>query len=129
MVRRDYYFIKKKQFKYLDLENLIEELEALGRSNFNKVKSLLRQVIIHLLLLQYWSEEYDRNYRHWQGEIATFRFDLNNNLTTNFKNKLARELETIYESAVKFVQIKTNLKNFPEYCPYTLEEILDENYY
>ena len=31
--------LKEKRFKELDLENLIEELEALGRSDFNKVKS------------------------------------------------------------------------------------------
>lgn len=47
----------------LDIDNLIEELESLGKRDFNKVRSLLRQIIIHILLLEYWTEEYERNHR------------------------------------------------------------------
>lgn len=43
--------LKIKDFKNLDIDSLIEELEGLGRSEFNKVRSLSRQIIIHLLLL------------------------------------------------------------------------------
>jgi len=62
---------KQKQFNQLDLENLIEELTSLGKRDLAKAKSLLRQIIIHLLLLQYWQVEYERNYRHWIGEVKT----------------------------------------------------------
>ena len=68
--------LKTYNLNDLDTENLIEELESLGRRDFNKVRSLLRQIIVHLLLLEYWSEEYDRNHRHWRGEIVAFRDDL-----------------------------------------------------
>ncbi|MFN9555727.1 MAG: DUF29 domain-containing protein, partial [Dolichospermum sp.] len=46
--------LKAKNLENLDLENLIEELESLGRNDLNKVRSLLRQIIIHILLLEYW---------------------------------------------------------------------------
>jgi len=120
--------LKQKQFSQLDLENLIEELINLGKRDLAKVKSLLRQIIIHILLLQYWQIEYERNYRHWLGEIKTFRYDLNNHLTTNLRNKLQDDLENIYQSAVDFVQVKTDLMIFPEKCPYTLAQLLDDNY-
>jgi len=120
--------LKQRQFNQLDLENLIEELISLGKRDLAKVKSILRQIIIHLLLLQYWQVEYERNYRHWIGEIKTFRYDLNNHLTTNLINKLQDDLENIYQSAVDFVQIKTNLTIFPEKCLYTLVQLLDEKY-
>jgi hypothetical protein len=120
--------LKQKQFNQLDLENLIEELISFGKRDLAKAKSLLRQIIIHILLLQYWQAEYDRNYRHWLGEIKTFRYDLNNHLTTNLTNKLQDDLENIYQSAVDFVQVKTDLKIFPEKCPYTLTQLLDDNY-
>jgi hypothetical protein len=120
--------LKQRQFNQLDLENLIEELINLGKRDLAKAKSLLRQIIIHLLLLQYWQAEYERNYRHWIGEIKTFRYDLNNHLTTNLMNKLQDDFENIYQSAVDFVQIKTNLTIFPEKCPYALAQLLDENY-
>ncbi|MEH2371529.1 DUF29 domain-containing protein [Nostoc sp.] len=120
--------LKQKQFNKLDLENLIEELISLGKRDLAKAKSLLRQIIIHILLLQYWQIEYERNYRHWIGEIKTFRYDLNNHLTANLTKKLQDDLENIYQSAVNFVKIKTDLTIFLEKCPYTLVELLDENY-
>ncbi|MCC5656526.1 DUF29 domain-containing protein [Nostoc sp. XA010] len=120
--------LKQKQFNQLDLENLIEELISLGKRDLAKAKSLLRQIIIHILLLQYWQVEYERNSRHWIGEIKTFRYDLNNHLTTNLINKLQDDLENIYQSAVDFVKIKTDLTIFLEKCPYTLVELLDDNY-
>ncbi|MFM7367518.1 MAG: DUF29 domain-containing protein, partial [Sphaerospermopsis kisseleviana] len=88
--------LKAKDLDNLDWDNLIEELESLGRNNFNKVRSLLRQIIIHILLLQYWEKEYDRNYRHWRGEIIAFRDDLNNSLTKTLRNKLCDELDRTY---------------------------------
>ncbi|MBE8988943.1 DUF29 domain-containing protein [Nostoc sp. LEGE 12450] len=120
--------LKQKQFHQLDVENLIEELISLGKRDLAKAKSLLRQIIIHILLLQYWHVEYERNHRHWIGEIKTFRYDLNNHLTTNLINKLQDDLENIYQSAVDFVKIKTDLNIFLEKCPYTLVQLLDENY-
>jgi len=120
--------LKQKQFNQLDLENLIEELTSFGKRDLAKAKSLLRQIIIHLLLLQYWQVEYERNYRHWIGEVKTFRYDLNNHLTTNLRNKLEDDLENIYQSAVDFVKVKTDLNILPEKCPYTLGQLLDDDY-
>jgi glycosylphosphatidylinositol transamidase (GPIT) subunit GPI8 len=117
--------LKQKKFNELDLENLIEELESMGKRDLNKAKSLLRQIIIHFLLIQYWQLESERNYHHWRGEIKTFRYDLNNHLTTNLKNKLQEDLINIYQSAIDFVQEKTEFSvNFPQECPYTLEQLL-----
>ncbi|MFM2063080.1 MAG: hypothetical protein RLZZ507_2750 [Cyanobacteriota bacterium] len=123
--------LKTKNLENLDIDNLIEELESLGRNDVNKVRSLLKQIIIHILLLEYWQEEYERNYRHWQGEIIAFRDDLNNSLTTTLKNKLSQELDNIYNVAVKIFSTKTGLsKNvFPPSCPYALEQLLDDNWY
>jgi len=123
--------LKDNDFDGLDLENLIEALEELGRSSFNKVRSLLRQIIIHLLLLEYWQEEYELNHRHWMGEITTFRDDLNSNLTTTLNHKLNQELESVYNVARKVVVQKTGLekRRFPDCCPYSLEQLLDDDWY
>ncbi|MFM2062313.1 MAG: hypothetical protein RLZZ507_1983 [Cyanobacteriota bacterium] len=122
--------LKEKRFQDLDLNNLIEELEALGKRDKNAVASLLEQIIRHLLLLQYWIEEYDMNGNHWQTEIIGFRNQLERLLTNNLQNYLNSELEKIYRSALKYVKQKTRFKiDFPEFCPYSLEQILDENYF
>ncbi|MGL6343514.1 MAG: DUF29 domain-containing protein, partial [Waterburya sp.] len=45
--------LKAKNFDQLDLENLIEEIESLGRSEHNKLISSLRLIYQHLLKWQY----------------------------------------------------------------------------
>ena len=93
-------YLEAGQFDLLDAQHLIEELEDLGKRDKNRVESFLRQIIIHLLLLQYWTTEYEYNYRHWQGEIATFRVQLNRSLTTNLKQHLLDNREEIYQESI-----------------------------
>ena len=121
--------LKKRQFENLDLENLIEELTDLGSEKKNAVVSLLEQVIRHLLLLAYWTIERENNQTHWESEIVSFRTQLRRRLTTNLRNHLAKELPSIYRDALIYVRTKTSFKvDFPENCPYSLEQLLDINY-
>ncbi len=121
--------LKEKKFKELDLENLIEELDDLGSEKKHKVESFLQQIIRHLLLLQYWESEHDRNYRHWRAEIFSFRTQINERMTTNFHNYLSQNLTKIYKKARKYVTEKSGLNNLPQQCPYTLEQLLDEDWF
>ena len=122
--------LKENHLEQLDIENLIEELEGLSKRDKNRVESFLRQIIIHLLLLQYWTTEYDYNCRHWQGEIATFRVQLNRSLTTNLEQYLLENMGDIYQDSVFIVNQKTglSLQIFPSICPYSLEQLLDKNW-
>ena len=118
--------LKNRQFEALDLDNLIEELEDLGSEKRNAVVSLLDQVIRHLLLLEYWESEVTNNRIHWQGEIYNFRLQLQDKMTKTLYNHLVYKLDSIYGRALKAVNIKTQkLVDFPEKCPYSLEELLD----
>ncbi|MDY7005307.1 MAG: DUF29 domain-containing protein [Cyanobacteriota bacterium] len=120
--------LKNRQLTQLDYENLIEELEALGRNEKNAVESFLEQIMRHLLLYQYWQTEFSKNANHWEAEIVNFRTQLKRRLTTNLRNHLDTELLSIYQDAVKFVKAKTKLDSFPIECPYNLEQLLDENW-
>ena len=121
--------LKNRQLQLLDIENLIEELEDLGNEKKNAVASLLEQIIRHLLLLQYLTSELEYNQVHWQGEIYNFRVQLRRKLTTNLRNYLDAELDTLYKDALGFVKIKTkNSVNCPPDCPYSLSQLLDINW-
>ncbi|MGK7957094.1 MAG: DUF29 domain-containing protein [Crocosphaera sp.] len=121
--------LKNHQFEALDIDNLIEELEDLRSEKRNAVVSLLEQVIRHLLLLEYWTTEKERNLGHWEAEITGFRTQLRRKLTTNLRNYLRDELPSIYQDGLSYVQRKTRFNvDFPEVCPYTLEELLNMNY-
>lgn len=119
--------LKEKRLDDLDLENLIEELENLSKRERNRVSSFLEQIIRHLLLLQYWTEEHQRNQNHWRAEIQSFRTQSRKYLTTNLKNHLDNELDIIYQDALEYVRQKTGFSvDFPEQCPYSLKQLLDK---
>ena len=123
--------LKNYQLDQIDVEHLIEELESLSRRDKAKVASLLQQIMIHLLMLQYWQQEYQYNKNHWQAEILTFRDQLNRLLTTNLNNYLLNELQNLYQNANKVTakKMQENISLFPSQCPYTLEQLLDENWW
>jgi predicted unusual protein kinase regulating ubiquinone biosynthesis (AarF/ABC1/UbiB family) len=122
--------LKEHKLEELDLENLIEELENLGRRDKAKVASLLEQIIRHLLLLEYWQEEAQYNSGHWKAEIRSFRNQLKRNLTTNLYQYLESEFSSIYKDALGYVIDKTEgkLDSLPQNCNYSLEQLLDLNY-
>ena len=121
--------LKAKNFEALDLENLLEELEDLGNEKKFRVAGFLQQIIRHCLLLQFWISEREYNQAHWRSEIINFKDELNTYLTTNLRNYLEHNLATIYEKALRYLRQKTDNKvNFPDTCPYSLEELLAPNW-
>jgi len=58
----------------IDVENLAEEVETLGRSERRAVTSLMRQIVHHLLKLEMLPRGSARD--HWQAEVRLFRDDL-----------------------------------------------------
>ncbi|HEY9296260.1 MAG TPA: DUF29 domain-containing protein [Phormidium sp.] len=122
--------LKNRQLDSLDLENLIEELEELSRRDKSEVSSLLKQIIIHLLLLEYWTNERELNANHWRSEIYGFRDQLDETLTTTLRNYLEENLDSIYKRALGRVQQKTgNTVKFPLECLYSFEQVLDLNWF
>lgn len=120
--------LKNRQFYTLDLENLIEELEYLSGSIKSTVFSKLRNIVIHLLLLQYWESERDYNANGWRAEISNWRDELDRELTTNLRKYLEENLDLVYERALRNVKKKTNnTVNFPQTRPsdYNLENLLN----
>jgi hypothetical protein len=122
--------LKENRLAELDIKHLIEELEELSKRDKNRVESFLRQIIIYLLLWQYRSEEFALNHRHWQGEIANFRIQLNRYLTTNLQKYLLENQEAIYQDAVFIVVQKTEMSSniFPVNCLYSLEQLLNKHW-
>ncbi len=120
--------LKSRQLGDIDYDNLIEELEELAKTEKRRVRSLLEQIIRHLLLYQNWYIEKPRNDNHWAAEIISFRNQINEELTTNLRNHLAENINLIYSNALDYVKTKTELTNLPKICPYTLDQILDKNW-
>ena len=121
--------LKNNRLEELDLEHLIEELEELSRRDKLTVESFLEQIIRHLLLYQYWTEQNDYNSNHWKAEIMSFRTQINEYLSQNLRNHLLTNQSKVYEKALKYVNQKTGYKiTFPKECPYSLEQLLEKNW-
>jgi Domain of unknown function DUF29 len=54
----------------LDIENVAEEIESVGRSELASLKSYIRLIFVHLIKLVV--ETDSSSVGHWRGQIAAF---------------------------------------------------------
>ena len=121
--------LKAGSLNQLDWENLIEEIENLGRSEKRAVASFLKQLLKHLLLYNYWQKEREWSGRGWLEEISNFRFELSQYLDSKtLRNYAEQELTTIYCRARKEATLKSAIDDLPTDCPYSLEQILNDEF-
>lgn len=126
-------YLENKDFDAIDLENLIEEVWDLSRREKKKLKSLLRNLLEHLLKLKYWEFEIIQNQGHWKGEIRTFRKQIKDELenSPSLKRYLLEILDECYQDAREIVSDKSQLSinTFSETLIGTMEQILNENWF
>ncbi|MCL1463147.1 DUF29 domain-containing protein [Argonema galeatum] len=119
------------QFYVVDIDNLIEELESMGRSEKRAIKSLLIRLLEHLLKLKYWDAERERNEGHWKGEIRTFRREIKDRLkdSPSLKPYILEIFDECYEEARAEAsdRSKLSLHTFPVTPIGSLEQILELN--
>ena len=124
--------LKEHRFNELDLENLLEEIETMGRSEKRELEGRLTRIIEHLLKLSYWQAEKDYNARGWRGTVIEQRRQLQRLLKDSPSLKrLLREIctdcyQAAREDTLKKYQLPAEI--FPDKIPFTLEEILNPNY-
>lgn len=122
--------LRDRDFKHLDIDNLIEEIEALVRGEKSSVEQFAYLIMLHLLLIEYWYEQSEWNRNHWEAEITGFRLQLNNKLTTNLRKHLAQRLDFLYgkayQAAVKKTKSSINGDRFPQERKYSLEDIIED---
>jgi len=122
--------LRAEEFEAVDWHNLIEEIEALGRSETHKVESRLIILLMHLLK---WEYQPERRSRSWQNTIAEQRDRLDRLLRKNptLRARLPEILEFVYPYAVKKALRETGLlaSPFPQACPYTLQQLLDDTFF
>jgi hypothetical protein len=140
LYRQDFYLwlkttinqVKERDFDKIDWENLLEELDDLGREQEHKLESRLLVLFEHLLKLAYWETEREYNTRGWKGTIREQRKQLIRLLKKNpsLKPYFAKVFEEIYLDARDITIDKTGLSPdiFPQKSLVTIEQALDENW-
>ncbi|WP_354635957.1 DUF29 domain-containing protein [Planktothricoides raciborskii] len=121
--------LKEGNFAEIDLENLLEELESMGRSDKNALKSNLRILLMHLLKYKYQHEKLTNS---WNYTIREHRIRLEDTFKTS--PSLYRFFEDIfnesYQDARELAAAETGLsiQIFPPESPFTKEEVLNPEF-
>lgn len=122
--------LRNQQWNQIDLVNLVEEIESLGKQQRQELRNSLSILIGHLLKWEYQSEKRSRS---WLATIRVQRIDIYDLLAENpsLKPYLEEALQKAYKKAVELAVGETDLpsKTFPSQCPYHFSEILDERFY
>ncbi len=110
----------------VDWEHVVEEIEDVGLSQLNAVRSYLRVTLVHLLKLHAWPDSLSVN--HWREEIATFQADAAQRFTDLMRHRI--DLEVLYARAVRQVEDAGYdgpvSGSWPSECPFLLDQLLNE---
>ncbi|MBW4613839.1 MAG: DUF29 domain-containing protein [Desmonostoc vinosum HA7617-LM4] len=122
--------LRYQQWSQLDVSNLVEEIESLGRKERQELRNRLSVLIGHLLKWEYQSQYRNRS---WLNTIRVQRIDILETLEENpsLKPYLQEVIQKAYIKGIALAAKETNLpvKTFPQDCPYMLEEIISDRFY
>lgn len=114
----------------LDIDNLIEEIETMGRSEKRELESRLTVLLVHLLK---WHYQPVRRSRSWNLTIDGQRIRFFRVFSDNpgLKPLLPDLLANAYRLARVDVSKETgmDIKTFPVDCPWDFQQITDDAYY
>ena len=133
--------LEQKDFNNLDIDHLIEELKDLGKSDKNALASNLIILLAHLLKLKIQADAPNTMKTSWYRSVIEHRERLLIQLenTPSLKSYLPTILDTSYPKRRKLALKESKLaafgipipdeNDYPLTCPFSLEQILNEDYY
>lgn len=118
----------------LDLSNLADEIDELGRREREAVRSDVRRILDHLLMLEH-SRAVDA-WLSWQYAVAAARDQLEGRLTPSLRRDLEAVLPQLFQQASRLAAIGLSAgeppdpdEDLPASCPYSLADVLRPGWY
>jgi hypothetical protein len=122
--------LRQAQFGKLDLTNLIEEIEDMGKNRQRELSGRLQVLLAHLLKWQFQPGHHSPS---WETTIRNQRDELAELLVDNpsLRPQVAQYVTRAYPRSRRWAWSETglDLKTFPITCPYTVQQILDEDFF
>ena len=113
-----------------DIEHIAEEIDSMGRTEKRELISRLSVLMLHLLK---WRYQPGKRGPSWEASILNQRDRIADHLDDNpsLKPLLPQALATAYRAARREAIAETGLagSTFPDTCPWTDEEVLDEGFW
>ena len=133
--------LQHQNFVSLDLKNLIEELQTLGKSEKKSLRSNLMILVSHLLKLTVQFDVPETMKISWYRSVVEHRkrvlIDIKD--TPSLKAYLSTAIVQAYPDArdlaireskfAAFGVTAPSEDSYPQACPFSLEQLLDEDFY
>ena len=116
--------LRQGKLAQVDLENIAEEIESMGKSDKRAISSYLHNILLHLLKWQYQS---NRRSRSWENSIDNNRRQVERiimdspSLQAQLPDLIMAEYASTRRSASR--QTRLPLTTFPEICPFSTEQV------
>ena len=107
----------------VDWEHVVEEIEDVGLSELNAVRSYLRWIKSQLLKLRSWPD--DQAVPHWRCEVVTFQRDAAERFAPSMRRRI--DLDRLYRdamAAVATIRWTIRTRRHCRFLPVTLERLL-----
>lgn len=121
--------IREGRLAAIDRDNVAEEIESLGREQFNKLESAIRILLVHMLK---WDHQPRKRSRSWVLSIRAQRIELDHVLGDNpgLKPRIGEAIARGYRRARLEAMRETGLdeNRFPPQCPYGWDDIVSRDF-
>lgn len=123
-------FLAEEKWSCLDIPNLVEEIESLGRQEQRELENRLGVLLGHLLKWEFQSEKQSKS---WRATIREQRRRIQRllNKSPSLQPYLLQALEEAYQDGLDLAVRETSLDedDFPQECPYSLEQVLNPEFF
>ena len=121
--------VREGRWDAVDRVNVAEEIESLGREQFNELESALRVLLVHILK---WDRQSERRTRSWVISIKDQRIELEQVLEDNpgLKSRQDEALVRAYQRARLQAVKETGLDEaaFPDACTYSWDDLISRTF-
>ena len=120
--------IQNQDLEAMDWDNLLEEIDDMGASQKRALDSYMQRLIEHILKLEYWDGEIERNKRGWMQEVVNFRNRINRLIKKNpsLKNYLKSEYHDNFKDAIAIMSFDFDI---PENSFIEADRIMEKDYF
>ncbi|MBV8094722.1 MAG: DUF29 family protein [Acetobacteraceae bacterium] len=110
----------------VDWENVIEEIESVGKEQLHAEESLLLQALLHMLKAEAWP--LSRDVQHWQSEARLFRSQAALRFAPSMRQRI--DVARLYRAALRALPETMDGQPplpVPDNCSVRLDELLSED--
>ncbi|MEB3308702.1 MAG: DUF29 domain-containing protein [Snowella sp.] len=111
--------LQNGNFKQLDIVNVIEEIDSLGKAQKNAFKGQIRALVEHILKRCY--VKMPLEYHGWERTIRNIRPEIEDLLETSpsLQNDFPEVLDRVYQQCLKKLRPEYTNTQFPDRWPFS----------